>query len=192
MEVAKICVFCASGDKCDKSYLEEAENLGKLLALNNKEIIYGGGKVGLMGALAKGALSNCGRVTGVIPEFMVGLELANNDIHELNVVDSMHKREDYMMRTADCIIVLPGSIGTYSELFQSISWKFLGLIRVPIIVVNFRDYFRPALEMLNTAVREGFMQGNDLSLIKVVDSADDAIALICNEILPEPVSTFLA
>ena len=190
--IRKVCVFCASGDKCDRSYLLEAENLGRLLALNNKEIIYGGGKVGLMGAMADSTISNYGKVTGVIPGFMVDLELAHKDVDDLNVVETMHKREDYMISSADCIIVLPGSIGTYSELFQSISWKFLGLITAPIILVNFRDYFRPALDMLNTAVREGFMNANDLSLIRVVDSADDAIAMICNEIQPEPVSTFLA
>jgi uncharacterized protein (TIGR00730 family) len=192
MIVDKVTVFCASSDRCDKSYLREAEKLGEMLAGLGKEIIYGGGKVGLMGAVAHGANSLGGRVTGIIPDFLHELDLGKEDITKLHVVDSIHKREAFMMGETDCIIVLPGSVGTMSELFQSLAWKFLGLINIPIIIINFNHYFDHLIEMLNLTVKESFMQSADLALFRVVDDAESAIALISNEIQREPLSTFLA
>ncbi|MFC2131928.1 TIGR00730 family Rossman fold protein, partial [Bacteroidota bacterium] len=136
MNYKKVTVFCAASKNCDKVYLDEAEKLGKMLAQTGREIIYGGGKIGLMGSLADGALLEGGKITGIIPEFLNDLELGHDGITELREVKSLHERESQMLLKTDCIIALPGGIGTFSELLQAITWKRLCQINSKIIIVN--------------------------------------------------------
>jgi uncharacterized protein (TIGR00730 family) len=176
----KITVFCASGSNAKKEYYETAEKLGQMLARRNHEIIFGGGNNGMMNSLADGAISEGGRITGVIPEFMFELELAHSGISQILHVEDMHKRESYMLIEADLIIVLPGGCGTFSELMQAISWKYLGLIIAPIIIVNLNNYFDPLLEMLQRAIEEGFMKHESSVIWKVVGTVEEAVELIIN------------
>jgi hypothetical protein len=175
MKYKKVTVFCAASKNCDKVYLEEAGKLGKFLAISGREIIYGGGNVGLMGSLANGCLRNAGTITGIIPDFLDALELAHKGITKLKVVKSLHERESSMLKNADCIIALPGGIGTFSELLQAITWKRLWQINSDIFIVNINGYFTPLIEMLNKAVNEKFLAKEFASLWKVVDSVDSLI-----------------
>ncbi len=170
-----VTVFCASSLKCDDFYLQQAALLGKLLAQSGKKIIYGGGKIGLMGQLADGALSENGRVKGVIPSFLQDLELGHNGLTELIEVDSLHQRESIMLLESDIIIALPGGIGTFSELLQAITWKRLWQIKSKIIIVNLNHYFDPLIEMLNKSVREKFLNEEFKELWLVVDSIEEAV-----------------
>ncbi len=172
MPIRKIAVFCASSSKCDPAYLNGAEQLGKLLAKEGFSIIYGGGRIGVMGRLADGAISLGGRVTGVIPRFMIDLEWGHQGCAELRIVDGMSERVRAFMEDADAFVTLPGGSGTFEELFQALSWKRLGLLTGPIVIVNLRGYFDPCLELLDRSIRERFMDPRHRQMWSVVESVD--------------------
>ena len=113
-KIKKVCVFCAASNNVNKLYLEEAFLLGEMLASNDKELLFGGGSIGLMGQVAEGALSKKGRVVGVIPEFLNNLELGHKGISEMHVVETMHNRKNKLMSESDCIVALPGGCGSSS------------------------------------------------------------------------------
>jgi len=170
--------FCASSNRVDKNYLDSAYELGEILARNHKTVIYGGGKVGLMGRLAQGVLDNKGQIIGVIPKFMQKYELGHNGITRLIEVDTMHQREEIMISRADCIVALPGGCGTFEELLQAITWKRLKIISAPIIVVNLKKYYNPLIQQLNKAVDENFMRTEHRQLWEVAESIPEVYDLI--------------
>ncbi len=178
MLIEKVCVFCGASSRCDKFYLDEAEKLGRMLALSRKTIVYGGGNIGLMGRLAEGAIAEGGNVIGVIPNFLQNLELGHRDIAELREVTSMHEREAAMMLESDCIIALPGSTGTLSELLQAVTWKRLGLILSPVIIVNLRNYYDPLIKMLLRTETEKFMSTSRGKVWTTVENTEDVMPLI--------------
>jgi uncharacterized protein (TIGR00730 family) len=170
--------FCASSNRVDKYYLDSAYELGEILARNHKTVIYGGGKVGLMGRLAQGVLDNKGQIIGVIPKFMQKYELGHNGITRLVEVDTMHQREEIMISRADCIVALPGGCGTFEELLQAITWKRLKIISAPIIIVNLKKYYNPLIQQLNKAVDENFMRTEHRQLWEVAESIPEVYDLI--------------
>ena len=174
-----VSVFCASSQEVDSSYLMEAFKVGRLLVENHYGIIYGGGSVGLMGAVADGALSfNGSQITGVIPDFMHEMKLGHETISELIVVDGMHSREAMMLLKADFITVLPGGVGTFSELFQALAWKQLGLINAQIIIVNVNNYFDRLIKMIHQSIDQKFMKEDFRNFFYVVNNAEEAIDFI--------------
>jgi hypothetical protein len=186
----KVTVFCASSGRVHEDYLNEAAKLGRMLAENGCEIIYGGGNIGLMGRLADAAIAAGGRVTGVIPKFMVNLNLGHNGISNLKVVDNMHARKSIMLKESDFIMALPGSCGTLEELLEAIAWRQLGLIIAPIIIINIKNYFKPLLEMLDRAVEENFMRREHSANWRVVDSVEEALEIISVRLPLEPLRTY--
>jgi uncharacterized protein (TIGR00730 family) len=180
--INKVCVFCAASNNVDNIYYEEAFSLGQLLAESGRDIMYGGGSVGLMGRLADGAISKNGKVTGVIPEFLDNLELGHKRIDKMHVVDSMHTRKNKLLKESDCIIALPGGCGTFEELLEAITWKRLGLIISPVIIVNVNNYYDPLIEMLERSIREKFMREEYHKTWVVVQNAREAIDIINNDL----------
>jgi uncharacterized protein (TIGR00730 family) len=180
--INKVCVFCAASNNVDNIYYEEAFLLGQLLAESGRDIMYGGGSVGLMGRLADGAISKNGKVTGVIPEFLDNLELGHKRIDKMHVVDSMHTRKNKLLKESDCIIALPGGCGTFEELLEAITWKRLGLIISPVIIVNIKNYYDPLIEMLERSIREKFMREEYHKTWVVVQNAREAIDIINNDL----------
>lgn len=170
--------FCASSNKVGQSYLDSAYELGAILALNKKTVIYGGGKVGLMGRLAQGVLDNGGKIIGIIPKFMQKYELGHNGITKLIEVQTMHEREELMITKADCIIALPGGCGTIEELLQAITWKRLKIIPTPIIIGNINNYFSHLIQQLNKAVEENFMRQEHRQLWEVANSIPEIFNII--------------
>ena len=173
--IKRVCVFCGSSSKVNKQFLDNAFYLGERLAELGVEIIYGGGKVGMMGRLSDGSLTKGGKVIGIIPEFMQSLEWGRQDIHELQEVETMHQREAILIQQCDLIVTLPGGIGTMEEFLQAISWKFLGLIVKPIYLVNINNYFNPLIKMFEKTILEGFMGTEQNNLFRVVDTIDELI-----------------
>lgn len=178
MFINYVTVFCASSNRCDKFYLDEAEKLGELLAKSGRIIFYGGGKVGLMGRLAEGSIRYKGKVIGIITEQLKNLELGNEEITELRVVPSMHEREAGLILNADCIIALPGGCGTIEELMQAITWKRLGIINTPVLIVNLRNFYDHLIKMLELTVKERFMKEEYLEHWSVVSSIEECMYLI--------------
>jgi uncharacterized protein (TIGR00730 family) len=173
-----ICVYCASSQKCDPSYHDAARRLGEILAARGDTIIYGGGALGSMGALAEGALARGGRIIGIMPKFMQDLEWGHPGLTELRVVEDMRTRKHLMLSEAQGCVTLPGGSGTFEELFEAITLKRLGLYTHPIILVNTNGYFARMIEMLQFAVTERFLDERHLSMWSVVSTPDEVPAAL--------------
>jgi len=169
----RVCVYCASSRAADASYREVARRLGRVLAEAGIGIVYGGGAVGSMGALADGALEVGGRVIGILPHFMNELEWGHTGLAELRLVEDMRTRKHLMLSESEAVIALPGGSGTLEELLEAITLKRLGLFTGPIVLVNTRDYFEPLLAMFRSAVAERFMDPRHLDMWSVVREPED-------------------
>jgi len=179
-----ICVFCASSRGRDERYLDAAHAFGRLLAKRGQRLVYGGGRVGLMGALADGALAGGGEVIGVIPEMMVGRELAHEGIGDLRVVGSMHERKATMADLADAFVALPGGIGTLEELFEVWTWGQLGLHRKPCGVLDVGGYYSRLLDFLAHAHDSGFIGGDTMKLLVVERDPERLLDELASRHLP--------
>ena len=152
-----ICVFCGSSDSVHSDYLAGARDMGRFLARRGLRVVYGGGKTGLMGALADGALEAGGEVIGVIIPTMHTAPLAHAGITSMEVTPSMHARKARMHELSDGFIALPGGYGTFDELFETITWAQTGAHSKPIGLLNIRNYYAPLLAAIDHAVAEGFI-----------------------------------
>src|SRR5262245_36103690 len=161
----RICVFCGSNSGSKKIYSEVADNLGKIFAENNIGLVYGGGRVGLMGILADSVLSGSGNVIGIIPKGLFAREVAHPGLTELRFVDSMHQRKAMMAELADGFIALPGGYGTCEEFCEMVTWDQLGIHNKPCGVLNVDGYYDSYLSFLNKAVTEGFLRIEHRKLI---------------------------
>jgi uncharacterized protein (TIGR00730 family) len=154
----RICVFCGSNIGSHPDYRDAAERLGSFLAGKQIGVVYGGGRVGLMGALADGALAAGGEVIGVIPEKLKSLEVNHEGLTELFVVDSMHARKAMMAHLSDGFIAMPGGWGTLEEVFEVTTWTQLNYHRKPVGLLNVRGYFNRLLEFVDHAADSGFIR----------------------------------
>lgn len=173
-----VCVFCASSANIDERYLADARELGNLLAQGGWRCVNGGGAVGLMGAVTDGTLDAGGEVTGVIPEFMVDNGWCYDRLMDVVVTADMHQRKQMMSNMADAVIALPGGVGTLEELLETLTWRQLGLVKVPIIILNTLGYYDLLLAMLRHAIDEGFMKPSHGQLWQVAATPADAVALL--------------
>jgi uncharacterized protein (TIGR00730 family) len=153
----RVCVFCGSSPGTNGLYREAAQTVGGLLCQRGLELVYGGGNVGLMGALADGCLQAGGRVIGVIPEALEKKELAHGGLTELRVVGSMHERKALMADLSDAFIALPGGYGTWDEFCEVLTWSQLGIQRKATALLNVNGYYDPLLAMADRAVSDGFL-----------------------------------
>ncbi len=161
----RICVFCGSNLGNGPAYRAAAERLGTLLVERHIELVYGGGNIGLMGVLADTVLRLGGRVTGVIPESLMGREVGHRGLTDLRVVRSMHERKALMSDLSDGFIALPGGFGTLEEFCEVVTWSQLGLQSKPCGLLNVENYYAPLLELFDHAVREGFLSQPSRQLV---------------------------
>lgn len=185
-DIRSLCVFCGHATGADPRYVAVATGLGRVLARRGIELIYGGGHLGMMGALAEAALSSGGRVTGVIPDFLMRTEAAYLEISEMVVVKSMEARKRLMLDRSDAFCVLPGGFGTMDEAFEVLTQKQLGLLAKPVVFVNVGGYFTPWQEMMKKIVGGGFATPETEALFSLVDSENDVLPAIKAEMaMPE-------
>jgi len=163
----RVCVFCGSSLGAGSDYLAAARNLGRVLAERGITLVYGGGSIGLMGALADSALSAGGRVIGVIPDALSATEVAHRGLSELRVTESMHARKAMMEDLSDAFVALPGGLGTFDELFEILTWAQLGIHRKPVGLINVAGYFDGLIRLLEHAVAEGFVRREHRELLLV-------------------------
>lgn len=161
----RVCVFCGSSSGRDPAYGAAAESVGKLLASRRIQLVYGGGRVGLMGVLADAALGAGGEVVGVIPEALDRKEVAHANLTELHVVRSMHERKALMARIADAFLAIPGGIGTLEEFCEALTWAQLGIHRKPLALLNIAGYYDALLGFLDRAVADGFLRPEHRRLV---------------------------
>jgi uncharacterized protein (TIGR00730 family) len=174
----RVCVYCGSSRNCDPVYLDAAARLGRELARNGATIIYGGGAVGSMGALAEGALAEGGKVIGIIPGFMNELDWGHKGITELRVVRDIHERKRLMIQDANAVVALPGGSGTLDELLEAVSLKRLALFLGPIVVLNTQSYFANLLLVLESCITERFMDPRHKSMWSVVNEPTEVLPAI--------------
>ena len=183
-EISSIAVFCGSKTGENFEYACEVHKLGKIFAEQKIRLVYGGGGIGLMDIIAKSVLENGGKVTGVIPDFLMKLDVGNTDVHELIVTDSMHERKQIMFERADAFVVFPGGLGTLDETFEIITLKQLRQHSKPIIVVNINRYWDPFQTLIETTVEGGFAHPAILDLYTVIENTSDVMKAFKN--IPEP------
>ena len=178
--IQNVCVYCGSSSNVDEIYKQAATKLGKIIADEGWGVVYGGGRVGLMGLVADSALENGTSVIGIIPEHIQEREVQHNDLTELHVVDTMHVRKQMMVDRSQAFVILAGGLGTLDELFELLTWKQLGLHDKPIVIVNINGYWTQMLESIKYIAQEGFMREDDLGLFVSVESVDDVSEALKN------------
>jgi uncharacterized protein (TIGR00730 family) len=171
-----IAVFCAAGDRVRPEYRAAAEALGRALAERGVGLIYGGGRTGLMGAVADAALAAGAHVVGVIPHVLVDLEVAHEGVSELHVTSTMHTRKALMAEKADAFVILPGGYGTFEEMFEVLAWQTLKLHDKPIVLLNVAGFYDTLLQFLDVCDREGMLRGNR-GILLVAATVDEALRL---------------
>jgi uncharacterized protein (TIGR00730 family) len=185
-ELRRVAVFCGSNHGTDPAFTAAAVALGELLADRGIGLVYGGGKVGLMGEVADAVLAGGGSVTGVIPRHLWEKEVGHDGLTELLVVDSMHERKLAMADRSDAFIALPGGVGTFEELFEAITWTQLGIHDKPVGLLDVAGFYRPLLAFLDGTVDAGFLKPGHRAMIVEADEPPDLLAALAAW---EPVAT---
>lgn len=179
-----VCVYCGSRPGLDPAYLQVAQEVGTWIGAHGLRLIYGGGHLGLMGAVADAALAAGAHVTGVIPQALVDLENAHAGCSELHVVPNMHERKHLMAERADVFLALPGGIGTFEELFEVWTWRQLGYHDKPIGILNTNGYYDGLLQFMNTTVSAGFLRDWQMDLVRVGTQAQALLPALLQDIRP--------
>jgi uncharacterized protein (TIGR00730 family) len=178
--IRSVCVYCASGTEIAPVYAEAAERLGTILGERGLCVINGAGSTGLMRVLSDAVLRAGGKVTGVIPRFMVESGWCHPGLTERIEVETMHERKQRMAALSDAVIALPGGCGTLEELMEIITWKQLGLYRHPVVILNTNHYYDPLLTMFQRAVNEHFMHPRHALIWQVAQTPGEAVELMIN------------
>jgi uncharacterized protein (TIGR00730 family) len=174
-EVQNLCVYCGSSNLVAPKFLEAAFAFGRIMGRAKLGLIYGGGRVGLMGRVADGVLAEGGRVTGIIPEHLHRREVAHDTVTELLVVGSMHERKQRMAERADAFVVLPGGYGTLDEMFEIVTWRQLGLHDKPIVLVDLDGYWQALERLVDHFATQGFISPSNRALYQKVDRIDEVL-----------------
>lgn len=177
-DIRSLCVYCGSSSRVDERYKIAAARLGALIAARGLQLVYGGGRVGLMGIMADAALGAGGTVVGIIPEHIQVLEVEHTGLTELHVVDSMHTRKRMMFDRSDAFIVLPGGLGTLDEAFEMMTWLQLKLHDKPIVFVDVDGYWRPFLRLVDHMIAQGFCRPEHRDLFRVVETVDEVFGVL--------------
>jgi len=171
-----VAVYCASVEGARPEYRRAAEELGRALGERGLGLIYGGGRTGLMGAVADAALAAGGHVVGVIPHVLVDKEVAHHGVTELHVTSTMHTRKALMAERADAFVILPGGYGTFEEMFEVLAWQTLKIHSKPVVLLNVAGFYDKLLEFLDICDREGVLRGNR-GILLVAQTVDEALQL---------------
>ena len=178
IKLRALCVFCGANPGVQPEYVAAGEALGRLLASRGIALVYGGGGIGMMGAVARAALGGGGRVIGVIPERLERKELAQKGLTELHVVGSMHERKAMMADRSDAFVALPGGYGTLEEFFEVLTWAQLGFHHKPVALMNTLGFFDPLYALLDHMVSEGFVRPQHRGMVLSADAPAPLLEVI--------------
>lgn len=176
LRLRRVCVFCGSNTGSDAAFAAAARALGEALVRDGRHLVYGGGRVGLMGVLADAVLAGGGTVTGVIPESLAAREVAHRGLTQLRIVTSMHTRKALMSELADAFVALPGGFGTLDELFEIVTWAQLGMHTKPIGLLDVNGYYGSLLAFADRCLADGFVRPEHRDLLLVDTSAERLLA----------------
>lgn len=177
-QLKSVCVFCGSRSGINPIYKEQTYALGKLFAQNNIRLVYGGGNIGLMGTIARGALENKGKITGIIPKFLIKKEMLEDNLKQIDeviITQNMHERKMLMYEKADAFVALSGGIGTLEELVEQLTWAQLGQHQKPILLADFDHFWQPFFKLLDHMDEQSFIYNTpDVGLLRA-ERAEDVI-----------------
>ena len=185
--INSIAVYCGSKLGTKSTYAMTARELGSQMAARGIRLVFGGGRIGIMGEVANQVLADGGKVTGVIPHFLNDLEVAHKGVTELITVENMHERKHIMFTRSDAFVILPGGLGTLDECMEIITWKQLQIHTCPIIILDVDGYWQSLKTLFKDIVVGGFAHPKALDLFSVVDSVDDVFAAISSASKPDPI-----
>lgn len=179
-KIKSIGVYCGSRETVDPDYLAAASQLGKIFAENGRQLVYGGGKLGLMGRVARGVLDNGGKVVGVSTFHLESTEVIQPGMTETYVEATMHERKARMMDRADGFVIMPGGYGTLEEFFEILTWKQIKIHDAPIVIANLKGYWDPLLSLMTYIIQEKFADEGNLELVTFVDRIEDVLPALDN------------
>ena len=182
--IASVCVYCGSSLGANPRHTDAARHLGTQLAAHGIRLVYGGGRIGLMGQIADAVLAGGGQVIGVIPEHLQIQEKGHRGVTELHVVASMHERKNLMFELSDAFVILPGGFGTLDEAFEMLTWRQLQLHDKPILFLNIDGYWTPFAKLVDQFIAEGFARESSRRLFAMVDAVEDVIPTLLREPAP--------
>lgn len=174
----KVAIYCGSQQGARPVYMEMAAKLGNVLAQNRFHIVYGGSKIGLMGAMANEAIAGGAYVIGVMPEHLSKHEIAHTNLSEIHVVESMHARKKMMADLADAFVAMPGGCGTLDEYFEIFTWAQIGLHNKPVILFNIDGYYDALLQHFERMLADGFVRPEQREILKVANSIEELLKLL--------------
>jgi len=184
--IKNICVYCGASPRVSERYSLVAQQVGKILAENQLGLVYGGGRMGLMGEVANSVLSNGGQAIGIIPKHLQDREARHDELNELHIVDSMHIRKQMMVDRSDAFLILPGGYGTLDEAFEILTWKQLGLHNKPIIFLNAYNFWSALKELKQHMFEEDFIKGDDLKLFSMAETPEQVIPALLAQLSLAP------
>lgn len=178
MHQQSICVYCGARDGAHATYVQAADDVGRMIGANNWRLVYGAGDVGLMGQTARAAIDAGAATFGVIPDHLVQWEVGKRDLDSFIVTETMHERKKVMFMNCDAVVVLPGGAGTLDEFFEALTWRQLRLHEKPIILLNIEGYWDPLMALMQHIVDQGFADPSTLDFITVADDVDAVQTLL--------------
>lgn len=180
-KLTSICVYCGSSDRGPDSHQAVARELGALMAARGIDLVYGGGRVGVMGTIADAVMAHGGTVTGIIPGFMMKLEVGHTDITNLEIVENMHERKARMAELSDAFLILPGGLGTLEEFFEILTWRYLGLHDKPIAILNTGGYWTELENLLSGLVAANYARAETVAFAQITDTPEQALDVLLAE-----------
>jgi uncharacterized protein (TIGR00730 family) len=178
MPKLNVCVYCGSSAGKDPAFAHAAASLGKIFAENNVGLVYGGGRIGLMGICARTVMAGGGHVTGIIPDFLQTAEIAFEGISDLQIVSSMHERKQRMFEQSDAFLALPGGIGTLEETIEMLTWAQLGRHKHPILLLNTKGFWDPLITLFDHMIKSEFVSPTIRKQYSVVDDVEQVLPTI--------------
>lgn len=173
--INSLCVYCGSSDRGPQTHHDAALRLGSIMAKSGIRLVYGGGRIGMMGRIADAVLDAGGEVVGIIPQFLEQVEVGHSGVTQLVVTDTMHDRKQKMAEMSDAFLIMPGGLGTLDETFEILTWKQLGLHEKPIIIADIDGYWRHLTELIDHMIAQSYARPEHRQLFQVIDSIDELL-----------------
>ncbi len=173
--IKSICVYCGSSDRGSPTHHDAALHLGGIMAKAGIRLVYGGGRIGMMGRIADAVMERGGEVIGIIPQFLEQVEVGHSGVTQLIVTDNMHDRKQKMAEMSDAFLIMPGGLGTLEETFEILTWKQLGLHQKPIIIADIDGYWHHLTELIDHMIAESYAKEENRALFQVIDSIDELL-----------------
>jgi len=173
--IKSLCVYCGSSDRGRPAHHDAALRLGRIMAKAGIRLVFGGGRIGMMGRIADAVMEGGGEVVGIIPQFLEQVEVGHSGVTRLIVTDNMHERKQKMAEMSDAFLIMPGGLGTLEETFEILTWKQLGLHQKPVVIADIDGYWRHLTDLIDHMIDESYARPENRELYQVIDSIDELL-----------------